>query len=530
MSGTGVTAAKRIGSILGYVAMYVLIWAGVFMLVTGIGIRMLWGPISVDQMLMNLVATDTDGGGGSLVITGVLAFGVLPVLITLGVGFFHYRHVRKVRTRSARTSADEAEDDSTRVRTLGPRWVTRTVSAVMVTAVVVVGSTAFSSSVHVGEYIKAVNSEYTIDQYYTAPQVESAEGKRNLVTIYLESGEETLSDTTLFEKDPYIPLKDATSQDDGWQSVDDFQQYEGGGWTMSGLASTQCGIPLKGNGIVTGKSGLNSLGGDLGDYLGGLTCSGDIFADEGYKNVFMGGANGSFAAKDQFLSDHGYDELYDLNYWRAQGEPDNQFRDDWGLSDNRLMANAKDKVDELHAESEETGQPFNLSMLTVDTHEPVHIYDYCNVDTEEELISAYQCSMEQVAGFVDHMEAQGYLDDTAVVIMGDHLKHMGSSNAFGDELGDNPNRTIFNRVWVPGDDKFTSTMRNGVDQVNMMPTILEAAGIRLQGREAGLGVSAFSDKIPAGSAQSLDPDVYRELLGSRSAEFYSDAWEGEVLQ
>lgn len=518
MSGAAKTTAKRVGAVIGHVAVYVLIWLALTLFIVGIGIHMFWGSITVDQMMMNLVSMQTDGGGGDLVWLGVLAFGVLPVALTVLIAY--------VRHRVKRRRAAAVEDVTVPV---GRGWLQRTVSVVLVAVVVVSGTAMFGSSVHVGAYIRAANSEYTIDQYYQPPVVTSAENARNVVMIYLESGEATLEDTTLFEKDPFVPLKDVTREEDGWQDVGNFQQYEGGGWTMSGITGTQCGVPLKGNGLVTGQSGLNSLGSGVANYLGGLTCVGDIFKEQGYRNVFMGGANGSFAAKDQYLATHGYDEQYDLDDWRAKGEPADQFRGDWGLGDKRLMANAKEKVDALHGESAKTGTPFNLSMLTVDTHEPVHIYNYCDVDTESEVTSMFACSMNEVADFVGYMEEQGYLEDTAVVLMGDHLKHMGSSNAFGEELGDHPNRTIFNRFWVPGDGKKTATMRPGVDQLSMMPTILEAAGIELKGRQAGLGVSAFAERIPEDSAQNLDPDIYQQLLESRSQEFYNDAWAGQEL-
>jgi phosphoglycerol transferase len=163
-------------------------------------------------------------------------------------------------------------------------------------------------------------------------------------------------------------------------------------------------------------------------------------------------------------------------------------------------------------------------MLTLDTHEPVHVYDYCNVDTEEALTSVFQCSMQQVADFVDYMKKKGYLDDTTVVIMGDHVKHMGVTDKFHDQLDDNPNRTIFNRIWVAGQDREKLKTRSGADQLNMMATILEATGIKLKHDQAGLGVSVFADKIPSDSAQALKPETYRDVLDSRSKIFYQKAW------
>ena len=138
----------------------------------------------------------------------------------------------------------------------------------------------------------------------------------------------------------------------------------------------------------------------------------------------------------------------------------------------------------------------------------------------------FACSMTQVAGFVEYMKEKGYLEDTAVVIMGDHLKHMSAGDAFREQLDHHANRTVFTRVWVPGG-AGNSGLRPGVDQLNMYPTILEAAGLSLTNHGAGLGVSAFTSTIPIGSAQALTPDAYAELLDSLSPHFYTQAWAGK---
>ncbi|MDN5880528.1 MAG: LTA synthase family protein, partial [Micrococcaceae bacterium] len=68
--------------------------------------------------------------------------------------------------------------------------------------------------------------------------------------------------------------------------------------------------------------------------------------------------------------------------------------------------------------------------------------------------------------------------------------------------------------------------RPRVDQLNMYPTLLEAAGLKVKKHEAGLGVSAFTSAIPEDSAQAMDPDAYIDLLRSRSARFFAKAWAG----
>ncbi|MCC3280724.1 LTA synthase family protein [Arthrobacter sp. zg-Y40] len=517
MSGRILYVTRRVGLVAAHILVYALIWLGLAALIAAVGIRFFWGEISVGQMLMNLVSVETDGGGGAIVWIGILGIGVVPLLITVAIALW--------RSSRRRRRLRNGNPDSR-----GTQPFMRPLSTLLVAAVVLAGTTAFATTVGLGDYIKAANSKYDVGDYYVEPTVTSADQKRNLVVIYLESGEATLEDDQLFEKDAFAPLKEATKAEEGWQTVADFQQYEGGGWTMAGLASTQCGIPLKGNGAGGGSATDNGIDEGAETYLGGATCVGDVLDEQGYTNVFLGGANPSFAAKDTFLYSHGYSAVKGLSDWRAAGEPEENFRKDWGLSDQRLMAHARDTLDDLHAEAEKTGRPFNLTMLTLDTHEPVHIYDYCDVDTDSEVTSVFSCSMTQVASFIGYMKEQGYLDDTAVVIMGDHLKHMSAGDAFHEQLDDHENRTIFNRIWVPGETPANSTLRAGSDQLNMYPTILEAAGLTLEGGEAGLGVSAFASEVPGSSAQAMDQEAYTELLGSLSPRFYAKAWAGAGTQ
>ena len=78
---------------------------------------------------------------------------------------------------------------------------------------------------------------------------------------------------------------------------------------MSGIVSTQCGIPLR-TGDVGARDGdaMNELGGNVASYLPGATCLGDVLQANGYEGVFMGGANGAFSGKSQFFLSHGYGE------------------------------------------------------------------------------------------------------------------------------------------------------------------------------------------------------------------------------
>ena len=125
------------------------------------------------------------------------------------------------------------------------------------------------------------------------------------------------------------------------------------------------------------------------------------------------------------------------------------------------------------------------------------------------------------------MDDEGILEDTSVVVMGDHLKHMADWNVYHEELDDKTDRSVFNRIWMPGtkDGKLPlGELRSGADQLNMLPTMLEVAGLEVKDRQAGVGVSLFSPTVPQDSAQALNDDAYAELTLARSADFYKKVW------
>lgn len=533
----GVWAAAIAGS-------WVLVCIGAVTIGAAQWVRRTFGVISVDQLLSNLNGGGGEGAGGEALVTdAVVAILVLPIVYTLALAVLFEVLRRMLRTRGWFSGMRKR--------------VFRGVVVGLVVVVPVSGVTLFGQSVGFDEYVQASIREQTlgttIADYYVSPKLSSSSGSggtngangaastalsagarsagalgagasqsasaggdTNLVLIYLESVEDVFTDDTLFEKNMLAPVEQATS---GWDSLK-LQQYEGGGWTMAGIVGTQCGIPLRTATAGAETGDLNNLGSggqSLAQYLPGANCLGDVLKDAGYRNVYLGGADASFAGKGTFLKDHGYDEIQDLNVWRGQGET--EIRDDWGLSDRRLFEHAKDTVTQLH----EGDQPFNLTMLSLDTHEGPRVYDYCDVTTKAVMTSITFCSMEQVSGFIDYMETRGYLKDTTVVVMGDHRKTVVEGGSFWNELKDREHRTVFNRVWTPGGVEFA---RNEVDQLSMYPTMLELVGVNVKEHRAGIGVSALADEndVSPGSILDLDSDEYRDVVKSRSVDFYAEIW------
>lgn len=349
--------------------------------------------------------------------------------------------------------------------------------------------------------------------YYVTPQLGATpETPRNLITIYLESMENTYSDESLFGRNLLATLDEATA---GWARYDTLMQYPEGGWTMAGIVSTQCAIPLKSRLLVQGID-PNRYGEGVESYLPGATCLGDLLAGAGYSNTYVGGANTRFAGKDTFLGDHGYGSIRGRERWEPGEDPDEISI--WGLSDQRTFAHAADTVDELRA----TGQPYHLTMLSLDTHEPGGVYPSCDTDDRARMATAITCSSQALAGFLAHLEEVGALQDTVVVVMGDHLKSTAEGGFFKTELDGANDRTIVLRIWSPDPVAFT---RERADQFSVLPTILELLGFSPPQGRAGLGVSFVGEHSAGGTALELDPEEYASVVTSPSSDLYRTFWE-----
>ncbi|RZA36560.1 MAG: phosphatidylglycerol--membrane-oligosaccharide glycerophosphotransferase [Lysobacteraceae bacterium] len=311
--------------------------------------------------------------------------------------------------------------------------------------------------------------------HYVAPSTVAVDpaSPKNLVLIYVESMEAGYSSRRLFGDDLIAPLTAL-----GTSGFDAFVQVPGTGWTVAAMVATQCALPLK---RVT-LFDENTQGEQVRSFLPNATCLGDILAGYGYRNVFMGGGSPSFAGKGRFLRAHHYHEVYGKEDWQAQGVPETMMNG-WGLFDDALLARARDKLDALHA----AGQPFNLTLLTVDTHEPAgHLSRSCARRGHAGLEGVLRCTAGEVAAFVSFVRERGYLADTHIVILGDHLARR---NALSDVLERIPERTLFN-AFIGADPPPRN--RSQLVHFDLLPTILEFSGFSVSGGRLGLGYSGFN--------------------------------------
>ena len=242
----------------------------------------------------------------------------------------------------------------------------------------------------------------------TNTQFTSTAGK-NLLLVFLEGVEAIYTDENLF---PGLTPNLQTLNKEGWQFTN-MQQVQGSGWTMAGLVSSLCGTPLLYESSLNGNEILFSR------MLDKATCLPDILSSAGYQQVFMGGAALDFAGKGSFLQEHGFDTTLG-SYELISKLEDANYVTGWGLYDDSLFSQALEQFDSL-ATAE---QPFNLTLLTVDTHHPTgepsaSCSKYDQIDNS--ILHAVHCTDYLLGEFLNQVKMYPAYEDTVVVLVSDHL-------------------------------------------------------------------------------------------------------------
>lgn len=437
-------------------------------------IRRNFGEPTIDQVLFHLYFSD----GAAVEMSGIFLFTcivevlLVPLALAAAAAWLHHG-----------------------VAQLRPAWGHKMLRAVPHLAVAA-GIASLLLQFSVFSYAAAQLEGDRFAQAYVDPaRVRLTDGaKRNLILIYAESMEDTYGNSDLFGTDLLAPLREL-----GGQSFASYSEAPGANWTIAAMVATQCGIPLS----VYSEYDIKRRGQER-VFLPGARCLGEILQARGYRNVFLGGAPLSFAGKGAFLRDHGYQESYGRRQWKELGAKAEEFNV-WGLYDSALFKRARDKLQTLHA----SGQPFNLTVLTLDTHNPNgFLSPSCRNRGATEFAGIVACNSGELAQFVKFVQAKGYLKDTTVVILGDHL---AKPNPVADKLQLEDKRRIFN-LFIAQPQFRPSTQE--LIPFDMFPTLVELLGIDVDGGRLGLGFSGVADDLDEGPPQRVGMVDVATLRGS----------------
>ena len=135
----------------------------------------------------------------------------------------------------------------------------------------------------------------------------------------------------------------------------------------------------------------------------------------------------------------------------------------------------------------DTGQPFNFTFLTVDTHHSYgHLCPLCENEPGTRLERVISCADRQAADFVEWFKQQDFYEDTLLVITGDHPRMDNGLAAYRQP-------SVYNCFINSAVSPESSTEGRVLTTFDLFPTVLAAMGFTIEGDRLGLGVNLFSD-------------------------------------
>lgn len=164
----------------------------------------------------------------------------------------------------------------------------------------------------------------------------------------------------------------------------------------------------------------------------------------------------------------------------------NGYKQTWGYEDQKLFQFAKDKALELAAGD----APFNMTILTVDTHKPKgYICPLCQEKFPTQYENVLACSSRQVYDFVTWLQQQDFYKDTTVILSGDHTTMaVGYINSYiPEDYTRGTYQAILNAAATP-----VKTEDRQFTNMDMFPTTLAAMGCTIEGERLGIGTNLFS--------------------------------------
>ena len=358
---------------------------------------------------------------------------------------------------------------------------------------------------------QTTSSSFIEDNYVDPNSVSLTfpEKKRNLIYIFLESMENTYSSEEYGGAFPENTIPELTELSLENENFSGDQETLNGGvpltgatWTVGAMFAQTSGLPLKipieGNSMDTQK-----------EFFPGLTTLGDILDDAGYDQTLLIGSDGTFGGRKLYFEEHGNYDVMDYNYCEQNGLIPEGYRVFWGFEDKKLFDIAKDTLKEKAASDE----PFNLTVLTVDTHfEDGYVCDECD-DTfgDNQYANVMACSSRRVAEFVKWVQSQDFYENTTIVISGDHLT---MDSDFCEDVPDAYERKVFTTyINAPVQPSDTTKYRE-YSTFDQFPTTLAALGVSIEGNHLGLGTNLFSSEITL--IEKYDKNVVDDELEKQS--------------
>jgi arylsulfatase A-like enzyme len=153
----------------------------------------------------------------------------------------------------------------------------------------------------------------------------------------------------------------------------------------------------------------------------------EYFREHGYRTALFHGGKFSFTNKLNFLSDRGYDVLYDAQSIPNRAEHERVW---WGIDDKAIFSYAKTFI-------EQSEEPFYIQLIPVLVHHPYNLlkrksWDYRFEESKKDIDKYHALVRYEDAlfeDFVQFLKDKGLYDNTIIIAFGDH------GEAFGEHDG-----------------------------------------------------------------------------------------------
>ncbi len=334
------------------------------------------------------------------------------------------------------------------------------------------------------------NDSDFIGNIYVDPldvKIEFPEQKRNLIYIYLESMETAYTDKANggYFDDDYIPNLTKLSQENENFSGDTNElnggySLPGTNWTAGAMFAHASGLPLD---LPVHEASISSPE----QFFPTTVTLGDILKDEGYVNVIEMGSDIDFAGKRNYYVRHGDYQIHDYYYAIEEGYIPEDYQVFWGYEDEKLFEFTKKELLEL-AQGE---QPFNYTMITVDTHcQDGYVCRLCEDEYgDNQYANVISCSDRQVTEFVEWLQQQEFYENTTVVLVGDHTTMDAD---FIEDNNDYPRKTYTCILNSAAETELNT--RREYTTLDMFPTTLAALGVKMSSDRLGCGTNLYSSQ------------------------------------
>jgi phosphoglycerol transferase len=340
-----------------------------------------------------------------------------------------------------------------------------------------------------GEEVEETKPQSFIDANYvdsSSVDLTFPEKKRNLIYIFLESMEVTSMDVAnggALEVNTIPELTEIARENETFSGTDSEgltggKSLYGSGWTVAAMFAQSSGLPM-----LLPFSDANASMKLQESFLPLATLIGDILKNEGYNQEIIFGSDAAFGGRDLLYRDHGGFEIHDYNWAVETGKIPEDYRVWWGFEDAKLFSFAKEDLTRLA----ESGEPFNYTMLTVDTHFiDGYLCSECPSTFDSQYANVMACSSKQVSDFVKWIKEQDFYDNTTIILAGDHPTMQADYFQVDDSYDRRTYFTIINGAAKP-----QSTGKRDYSTMDIFPTTLASLGVTIPGDRLGLGTNLY---------------------------------------